>query len=291
MKSIKSAIFFKCLLFTSIVFASCSNSSGPSEKPGDKENELVSFTIEGPSESLVSIDKQQKTIRLLFPFLCDINLENLIINFTIPLKAESNLVSGNSYNFTSPQELIITSKSGLENVYEISAEVCSGTAVIISDTQNDIIPLYNQGEFFENINMVIDKAHDAAVPAYYIMLRALIVNGDSSAWKLPSQLSVYDDAILVPKANIFNAFDNSTVLHQSLMKRGIGKVIIVGVSSMGCVIGTCRGTASLKYEVTLISDAHGEPIGYRPVTAVAQCNTTFINEKLGRIITAAQLSF
>ncbi len=291
MKFIKSVIFFTCLLFTSIVFSSCSNSSEPSEKPGDKENELVSFTIDGPSESLVLIDKQQKTIRLLFPFLCNVDLENLIINFTISLKAESNLVSGNSYNFTNHQNLIITSKSGLENMYEISAEVCSGTAVIISDTQNDIIPLYNQGEFFENINTVINKAHGAGVPAYYIMLKSLIVNGDSSAWRLPAQLSVFDDAILVPKANIFNAFDNSTILHHSLMKRGIGKVIIVGVSSMGCVIGTCRGAASLKYDVTLISDAHGEPIGYRPVTAVEQCNKTFINENLGRIIAAAELSF
>ena len=75
------------------------------------------------------------------------------------------------------------------------------------------------------------------------------------------------------------------------MERSVGKVINVGVSSMGCVIGTCRGAADLKYDVTLIKDAHGEPTNYRPESSVELCNTTFTDEQLGRLISAAELTF
>lgn len=276
------------ILMGSLTF--CSNSSEPNKYKSD-ENNLTSFTLEDLPEAVISINREDNTIRLLFPFLCGVNLNNLKINFKTSAKATSNLVSGNEYDLTKTKSLIITSESGIENKFLITAEICSKTAIIVSDTQNDIIPLYNQNEFFININKVIDKAYRAGIPTYYVMLTSLIVNGDSSAWNLPNQLSVYSNSTLVAKNDIFNAFDQSTILHKSLMEKSIGKVVIVGVSSMGCVIGTCRGAFDLKYDVTLISNAHGEPIGYRPESSVELCNSTFLNEKLGVLLSADDLSF
>jgi len=291
MKQIKSFIQLFLFLLIPVVFIFCSNTSEPKNDPYANENDIINFSLDNVPEAHVSIDKEEKTIRLLFPYRCKVDIKKLTIKFGTSMKATTNLLSGGEYDFTNPQTLIITSASGIENKYLISAEICSKTAIVVSDTQNDIIPLYNQNEFFQNINVVIDKAHEVGIPTYYVMLTSLIINNDSSAWNLPDQLHRYDDGILIEKDNIINAFDYSTILHNSLLERGIGKVIIVGVSSMGCVIGTCRGAAELNYDVTLIRNAHGEPIGYRPESSVELCNTTFMNENLGTLLLVNDLSF
>lgn len=291
MKTLDILTRFTILIIFTGFLTFCSSSSEPNNDPFADENELMSFSLENIPEAVVSINKEEKTIMLLFPFLCGVNLNNLKIKFSTSVKATSNLTSGEEYDLTQPKQLIITSASGIENKYSIIAEICSKTAIIVNDTQNDIIPLYNQTEFFININKVIDKAYQAGIPAYYVMLTSLIVNGDSSAWRLPNQLNAYANSTFIEKDDIYNAFDKSTILHKSLMEKGIGKVVIVGVSSMGCVIGTCRGAANLNYDVILITNAHGEPVGFRPESSVELCNSTFINEKLGVLLSADAISF
>lgn len=293
MKRINQLVLIVLFIISPILLTYCGPETftvEPREDPRDIANELMSFTISDVYEAYASIDEDLKTVRLLFPFHCNVDLANITVDFEVPMRASCNMEPG-THNFTSPKALTITSVVGEENIYTVSAEICSGTALLISDTQNDIIPLYNQDEFFTKINTVIDKAHNAGIATYYIMITDLIEGSDSTKWFLPDELHRYDEGELVAKGPITNALDYTTGLHHRLLEKGIGKVVIVGVSSMGCVLGTCRGASALKYDVTLVRDAHGEPTAYREITAIELCNETYINEGHGQIITAEELTF
>ena len=210
----------------------------------------------------------------------------LIINC---LCVESSKSSGIVFLLLRLPPLMITGITSLSNIYVISSSGASrvSSAVIVSDTQNDIIPLYRQESLFTCANLVLDKAFNADIPIYYVMLSSL---SGTPNWDLPSQLHYYDNGKIVDKDDVFDAFEG-TILHKELLTKGISKVYVIGVSSMGCVLGTCRGSVKLKYELTLVEDAHDEPIGYRDESAIDQCNQIFLHENLGQLVVAENIVF
>ena len=109
-------------------------------------------------------------------------------------------------------------------------------------------------------------------------------------WELPAQLNYYDNGAIVDKDDVFDAFDG-TILHRELLLKGISKVYLIGVSSMGCVRGSCVGAMDRKYDLVLVSNAHSEPIGYREETAIDECNDLFLSDADCELMLAAEVVF
>ena len=262
----------------------------------EKENKVLSSSnsihyvlVNGYPEVYVETNDEDKTVELLIPYNSSLNEGKVKLNLQISNYATSNIDPEKEYDLMEPLIIEIIAEDGSIAKYTLNTLKCEGgkSAVIVSDTQNDIIPLYRQGDFFMNANIVLDKAFNANVPIYYIMLKSLKGTDD---WNLPSQLFYYDNGKIVDKDDVFDAFQG-TILHKEFLMKGISQVYVIGVSSMGCVLGTCRGAFRRKYELTLISNAHAEPIGYRDESAIDECNQKFQEENLGLLIKADELEF
>jgi nicotinamidase-related amidase len=272
-----------CILF---VITSCNEDK---VKTLSSANALRSIYIENFSEVYTNINSTEKTVEILIPFNSSLTIDKIKLKILISEKATVNVDPEVEYDLSEPFIIEIIAEDNSSAEYTINAKKCEGgkAAVIVSDTQNDIIPLYRQDEFFLNTNKVLDKANSAEVPIYYVMLKSL---KGSSDWDLPEQLHYYDNGAIVDKDDIFDAFDG-TILHKELLLKGISKVYVVGVSSMGCVRGTCTGAISRKYDLVLVSDAHAEPIGYREESAIDQCNELFQSVEGCELILANDVIF
>jgi nicotinamidase-related amidase len=76
----------------------------------------------------------------------------------------------------------------------------------------------------------------------------------SADWQLHPRLQPGENGLIVHKQH-GNAFED-TPLHAELTSRGIGRVIVTGLVTHGCVKATCLGALALGYAVTLAEDGH-----------------------------------
>lgn len=62
---------------------------------------------------------------------------------------------------------------------------------------------------------------------------------------------------------------------------------------MGCIFSTCKGSVLLKYDLTLVSDAHDEPSGYWQFTEedIDKCNQLISESGIGKLVKASDLEF
>ena len=282
----KIRIFFSCVVQIVLISILISCSKNDKEELSSL-NSINNLIVNNHMEVYTEINVEKKTVDMLIPFNSTLSLEKVKLILQISKNAISNIDAEKEYDLTNPMAIEITAEDKSVATYTLNAKKCEGgkSAIIVSDTQNDIIPLYRQSEFFENANIVLDKAYKANVPIYYIMLKSL---KGTSKWDLPSELHYYGNGKIVDKDDVYDAFDG-TILHKEFLNNGISKVYVIGVSSMGCVIGTCRGANKRKYEVTLISNAHSEPIGYREESAIDDCNQIFLDENLGQLIQSSEI--
>jgi nicotinamidase-related amidase len=284
-KSHQPILYLSSILLI-LILCSC---SGKDNKELSSSNTINKLSVVDHSEVYIEVNSDDKTIEMLIPGNSQLQIEKVKLKLLIHANATTNINSSIEYDLSNPFEIQVTAEDNTISVYTLNATVCEGgkSAVLVSDTQNDIIPLFRQSDFFNNANNVLDKAFDADIPIYYIMLKSL---KGTHKWDLPEQLHYYDNGLIIDKHDVMDAFDR-TILHKELLSKGISKVYVIGVSSMGCVMGTCRGAVKLKYELTLISDAHSEPKGYREESAIDQCNEEFENSNLGSLIKADELEF
>lgn len=252
-------------------------------------NALKLVTVENHPEIYSEIDEQDKTVELLIPFHSVLPIDKVKLRLRISPDASTNIDSSVEYDLSEPLIIDVVAEDKTTSSYLLRAKKCEGgnSAVIVSDTQNDVLPLYRQESFFTNANIVLDKAFEAEVPIYYVMLTSLKGTPD---WDLPGLLHYYDNGEMVDKGDYMDSFEE-TILHKEFLKKGINKVYVIGVSSLGCVLGTCKGAAIRKYELTLISNAHSEPIGFRVESSIDECNDRVLRESLGQLVEAVDLEF
>jgi len=133
------------------------------------------------------------------------------------------------------------------------------TALLVIDVQQGLFlkstPIYRAEELLENINALVDKAHSANVPVCYIQHSdKLALKKGSDDWRLHPQLQPMKTDDLVHKLH-GNAFED-TNLGELLDAKGVGRLVVTGLVTHGCVRATCLGAKKLGYHVTLVSDAH-----------------------------------
>jgi nicotinamidase-related amidase len=133
------------------------------------------------------------------------------------------------------------------------------TALLIIDVQQGLFqkshPIYGSGQLLDNLLALVDKAHAAAVPVFYIQHDGPndLVHG-SEGWRLHPRLhpTPEDYHLFKQKSNSFEDTD----LDERLRSMGIDTLVIAGLVTHGCVKNGCLGAKKLGYNVTLVEDTH-----------------------------------
>ncbi|MFX0069410.1 MAG: isochorismatase family protein [Candidatus Hodarchaeota archaeon] len=132
------------------------------------------------------------------------------------------------------------------------------TALIVVDVQYGLFirptPIYKENELLRNINYLVENAHSAHIPVFFIQHCSPRLVEDSVEWQLHPRLKVDDNDTFIVKKEP-NAFKN-TNLKKELDTRKIDHLVIVGIWTHNCVQATCRGAKKLGYEVILVRDGH-----------------------------------
>ena len=154
-------------------------------------------------------------------------------------------------------------------------------ALIVIDVQHGLFtrktPIYKEDNLLGNINVLIDKAHSANKPVYYIQHCSERLVENSEEWKLHPILRIEDNDTGIIK-RYPNAFQQ-TGLKSELEKQKIKELIITGVWTHNCVQGTCKGALELGYEVILVQDGHSSDGSEK----IAKKSIDSWNEKLEKV--------
>ena len=135
----------------------------------------------------------------------------------------------------------------------------ANTALLVIDVQQGLFqkptPLYRAQEVLDNINLLVKRAHTAHVPVVYIQhsTDGNLVEG-TDEWKLHPAMQPEPRDIMIRKHH-GNAFED-TPLQERLDALHVGRLVVTGLVSNGCVNATCKGAHELGYETILVKDAH-----------------------------------
>ena len=132
-------------------------------------------------------------------------------------------------------------------------------ALLIIDVQQGLFRkstlVFNVEMLLQNIHTLVDRAHRAGVPVFYVQHsdQKALVKG-SQDWQLHSELhpSAADNIIYKKHGNAFEDTD----LSQELNSRNIDSLVVMGLVTYGCVRATCIGAKNLGYRVLLVKDGH-----------------------------------
>ena len=133
------------------------------------------------------------------------------------------------------------------------------TALLVIDVQHGLFrrstPVYRAEPLLNTIATLIDRAHAAGALVVYIQHASdKVLPFGSEDWQLHARLRPGKGDLIVHKQH-GNAFED-TPLHTVLVERGVGRVIVTGLVTHGCVKATCLGASEMGYTVTLAADGH-----------------------------------
>ena len=134
----------------------------------------------------------------------------------------------------------------------------SDTALLIIDVQNAYLPVYNQGVFLQNINLLEDRAREAEVPIIYVRnIESYMVEG-SKDWKFFPSLKPLDSDIVIKKEypSSFSDTDMKKVLDELKVKN----LILTGLASSGCYGATVYASRQNKFNTVVVKDAHADQL-------------------------------
>jgi nicotinamidase-related amidase len=131
-------------------------------------------------------------------------------------------------------------------------------ALLVIDVQQglfEVAPIYKAEQLLQNINYLVDRAHQVDAPVIYIQH-----SGKKNLEKGTPKWQFHPRIHPLPKDKIVhkeqgNAFVG-TNLDEILKEMKVSGVIITGLITQGCVKATCLGALKMGYKVTLVTDAH-----------------------------------
>jgi len=132
-------------------------------------------------------------------------------------------------------------------------------ALLVIDVQQGLFrkstPIYRAEPLLNTLEALIDRAHAAGALVVYIHHASdKVLPFGSEDWQLHPRLHPGGGDLIVHKQH-GNAFED-TPLHGELAARGVGRVIVTGLVTHGCVRATCEGALMLGYAVVLAEDGH-----------------------------------
>lgn len=165
-------------------------------------------------------------------------------------------------------------------------------ALLVIDVQQGLFekttPIYKADELLDNINRLVERAHQADVPVIYIQHSGTksLVRG-APDWKLHPRILPLEKDLLVHKT-VGNAFEG-TVLDETLKGMNVSAVTACGLVTHGCVRATCLGALKLGYQLTLVEDAHSN-YSKQAQKIIAELNQN-IREKNAAVLPTSEVSF
>lgn len=133
------------------------------------------------------------------------------------------------------------------------------SALLVIDVQQALfekrIPIYQAETLLAKINRLVEQAHQAGVLVVYVQHsgKGDLARGEPG-WQLHPAMQPTAGDVLIHKQH-GNAFEG-TELAQELDAHLVGKLLITGLVTHGCVKATCQGALDLGYQTTLVGDAH-----------------------------------
>jgi len=133
------------------------------------------------------------------------------------------------------------------------------TAILVIDVQKGLFkqkkPVYNEKRLLINILQIINFARGNGIHLIFVQhANKGILKKGSLGWELHPHIEPLHNEDVVQKNNA-SAF-NDTNLHILLDKKGIKQLILLGMTTHGCVKATCLDAIKIGYDVMLVEDAH-----------------------------------
>ena len=142
------------------------------------------------------------------------------------------------------------------------------TAVVIMDFQQRIIA--NNASDPENVvkqaSAALEGARKAGIPVIYVMHRGGPFAEYAPDVELHEGVAPADGEVVITKTRP-GPF-STTNLDVALRERGIETIVIMGVSTSGCVLSCTRWAVDVNYKFIVVSDAcsDGDPEVHRVLT-------------------------
>jgi nicotinamidase-related amidase len=136
----------------------------------------------------------------------------------------------------------------------------NNTALIIIDVQMGLFekatPIYNADTLLDNLCMLIDRAHQANVPVFFLQHanEKIKMAQGSDAWLLHPRLQPVEIDRIIPKQHS-SAFEETTLVKE-LETLGVQRLVVTGLVTHGCVQATCLDAQKRGYQVILVKDGH-----------------------------------
>jgi nicotinamidase-related amidase len=129
------------------------------------------------------------------------------------------------------------------------------TALLIVDVQRDVVAgAHERDAVIANINTVLHKARDAAIPVIWIQHADDGLVEGTDGWQYVDELQRADGEPLVHK-HYGDSFEE-TDLESLLADRRVGRLVVTGAQTDACVRSTLHGALVRGYDATLVADAH-----------------------------------
>lgn len=128
------------------------------------------------------------------------------------------------------------------------------TALLIVDVQRGVVDhAHDRDAVVANVATLVEKARACDVPVVWVQDHGELTQG-SEAWQLVPELAVGEAEALVHKV-YGDAFED-TDLEQVLATGKVGRLVVAGAQTDGCIRATLHGAFVRGYDTTLVTDAH-----------------------------------
>ncbi|MFE3518728.1 isochorismatase family protein [Streptomyces sp. NPDC059166] len=129
------------------------------------------------------------------------------------------------------------------------------TALLVIDVQKGVVAgAHDRDGVIANIDTLVGKARAEGVPVLWVQHSAEDLARGSEPWEYVPELVRHDTEPLVHKIH-GDSFEE-TDLEALLAERGVGRLVVTGALSDGCIRATLHGAFVRGYDVTLVGDAH-----------------------------------
>jgi len=129
------------------------------------------------------------------------------------------------------------------------------TALLVVDVQNGVVAnTHDRDNVIANISTLVERARAQQAPVIWVQHADDHVIHGSDEWQYVSALQRLESEPLVHK-RYGDSFED-TSLESELARRGVGRLVVTGAQTDGCIRATIHGAFVRGYDTLLVSDAH-----------------------------------
>jgi nicotinamidase-related amidase len=129
------------------------------------------------------------------------------------------------------------------------------TALLVVDVQRGVVEgAHERAAVVANVGSLVEKARREQIPVVWVQHSDEQLARGSDDWRIVPELAPDDAEPLVEK-HYGDSFDDTT-LETVLSGLGVGRLVVAGAQTDGCIRSTLHGALVRGYDATLVSDAH-----------------------------------